>query len=95
MHRRIGGENSGRAAERIDTLAKRNLGTTNREAFVVVQDRDDVVIAGDERRRHEEFELSRRTFEQRREVRIWIRAKVGIEGVEIEILLRHWRPPSN
>src|SRR5580700_9829099 len=91
MHRRIGGENRRRAAKGIDTLAKWNFRAPNSEAFVVVQHGDDVVIAGDERRRHKEIELSRRAVEQRGEVRIGIRAKVGIERVEIEIRLSHWR----
>ena len=39
MHRRIGGQDSGRAAERIDSLAKWNLGAANGEAFVIVQAR--------------------------------------------------------
>ena len=94
MHRRIGGEYRGRASKRIDTLAKWNLRAPNGEAFVVVQHGDDVVIAGDERRRHEEIELSRRTVEQRREVRIRIRAKVSIERIEIEIWLGHWHLPE-
>ena len=89
MHRRIGGENRRRAAERIDPLAKWNLRAPHGEAFMVMQHSDDVVIAGDERGRHEELELPRRTVEQRREVRIRIGAKVRIERVEIEIRLSH------
>src|SRR6266436_8057428 len=89
MQRRIRSENRRRAAKRIDTFAKWNFRTPNGEALVVVQHGDDVVIAGDKRRGHEEIELSRRTVKQRAEMRIRICAKVGIERIEIEIWLSH------
>ncbi len=91
MNRRIGGQYRRRAAERIDALAAGNFRAANGEAFVVVQHGDNVVIAGDERRRHHEIELSRRTVEQRGKVRIGIGAEVGIEGVEVELGLGHRR----
>src|SRR5258708_37507473 len=89
MHRRIRREDRGRAAKRIDTLTKWNFRAPNGEPLVIVQHRDHVIVTGDQRRWHEELELSRRTIEQRGEMRIRIRAKVGIEWIEVEISLNH------